>query len=252
MGLLKPSPRPQCPPTLDSKNRARHNFWELAGTPGFLELEALPCTPSWRWAPTIKYPRENLWSISWSFPELAKYPQDFPGIPNSPRLFKPRSVKSYFPVLCSNLMNHSLCSLPWRTFWSPVYFPPPPQPTQPASGKNPSVYLSKLGCKYLVTLLRHKLRWTYLLEEKLPREDRSTARASLLSPLQEIAREQSEPNLSRYSGWRASRNLNKSAPKIMLLFPPNYYWLIKWTSAYSRSLLLLLFSALLFFWIRYT
>lgn len=125
-----------------------------------------------------------------------KFPQGFPEIPNLPRLLKLRSMKSYFPVFCSNLMNHPLYNLPWRTFWCSMYFSPPRRPTQPASGKDPSIYLSKLGCKYLVMLLRYKLCWT-LLEEKPLRGVRSTARASFMLLLGEaIAREQFELDLA--------------------------------------------------------
>lgn len=150
-------------------------------------------------------------------PRTCQISSRFSRNPKFTRLFEPRSVKSYFPVLCSNLMNHPLCNLPWRTFWSPMYFPPPPRPAQPASGKNPSVYLSKLGCEYLVALLRHDLRWIILLAEKPPVEDRSTARASLLLLLQEeIARERFKPHPSCYWGWKAT---SESAPRIKLRFP---------------------------------
>lgn len=107
-----------------------------------------------------------------------------------------------------------------------MYFPPPPRPTQPASGKNPSVYLSKRGCKCLVTLLSHELRWIILLAEQPPAEDRSTARASLLLLLQEeIARERLKPHPSCCWGSKATSDSASGFPPTTAHIPSRS-WLL--------------------------
>lgn len=173
-GCWHQAPSAHLSPT-HSPCKARCNFGELPSPVGlgvrFSGWEALPS--SWMCSPNSKH----LCETSRVFPEAPQNLPEFLHIFQGTQIHPDWSVKSYFPVLCSYLMSRLLCNLPRRTFWSTMYFLPPPQPAQPASGTNPDTYIPKLCCQHSVQAQIQAVL-AFSSEEEPPKKVRSAAKST--------------------------------------------------------------------------